>query len=31
MIDYTHRLDGDLAVVEMILDYDGKRIYVCDP
>ena len=24
LIDYSYRLDGDLAVVEMILDYDEK-------
>ena len=30
LIDYSYRLDGDLAVVEMILDYDGKRMNFCD-
>ena len=30
LIDYSYRLDGDLAVVEMILDYDGKRMNVCE-
>jgi hypothetical protein len=29
MSSCSHRLDGDLAVVEMILDYDGKRINGC--
>jgi hypothetical protein len=28
LIDYSYLLDGDLAVVEMILDYDGKRMNV---
>jgi len=30
LIDYSYLLDGDLAVVEMILDYDGKRMNVCE-
>jgi SnoaL-like domain len=30
LIDYSYRLSGDFAVVEIILDYDGKRMNVCD-
>ena len=29
LIDYSYRLSGDLAVVEMILDYDGHRMNGC--
>ena len=30
LIDYSYRVNGDLAVIEMILDYDGNRMNVCD-
>ena len=30
LIDYGYRLEGDLAVAEMILDYDRKRMNVCE-
>jgi len=30
LIDYSYMLEGDLAVVEMILDYDGHRMNVCE-
>jgi hypothetical protein len=30
LIDYSYLLDGDLAVVEMILDSDGKGMNVCE-
>ena len=30
LVDYTHRVAGDMAVVEMVLDYDGHRMNACD-
>jgi ketosteroid isomerase-like protein len=30
LIDYGYRVSGDLAVVEMALDYDGNRMNVCE-
>src|SRR5215208_4802459 len=30
LIEYSYRLNGDLAVIEMILDYDGNRMNVCE-
>jgi hypothetical protein len=30
LIDYSYRLSGDFAVVEMILDYEGNRMNVCE-
>jgi hypothetical protein len=30
LLDYGFRLNGDLAVVEMVLDYDGNRMNVCE-
>ena len=30
LVDYSYRLAADLAVVEMILDYDGNRMNVCE-
>ena len=30
LIDYSYKISGDLAVVEMILDYDGHRMNVCE-
>src|SRR5215204_2980069 len=30
LIDYSYRVNGDLAVIEMILDYDGNRMNVCE-
>jgi limonene-1,2-epoxide hydrolase len=30
LIDYGYRISGDLAVIEMILDYDGHRMNVCE-
>jgi len=30
LIDYSYMLDGDLAVIEMILDYDGYRMNACE-
>jgi ketosteroid isomerase-like protein len=30
LIDYSYKLEGDLAVIEMILDYDGQRMNVCE-
>jgi ketosteroid isomerase-like protein len=30
LIEYSYRINGDLAVIEMILDYDGNRMNVCD-
>ena len=30
LIDYSHMVSWDLAVVEMILDYDGKLMNVCE-
>ena len=30
LIDYSYMLEGDLAVVEMILDYDGHRMNACE-
>jgi hypothetical protein len=29
-IDYSYRINGDLAVVEMILEYEGHRMNVCE-
>jgi ketosteroid isomerase-like protein len=28
--DYSYRLSGDLAVIEMSLDYEGNRMDVCE-
>jgi ketosteroid isomerase-like protein len=30
LIDYSYRLSGDLAVVEVTLEYDGNRMNVCE-
>jgi ketosteroid isomerase-like protein len=30
LIEYSYRISGDLAVIEMTLDYDGNRMNVCD-
>jgi hypothetical protein len=30
LIDYSYRVNGDLAVIEMILDYAGHRMNVCE-
>jgi len=30
VIDYDYKLSGDLAVVEMVLDYEGNRMNVCE-
>jgi ketosteroid isomerase-like protein len=30
LIDYSCRLSGDLAVVEVTLEYDGNRMNVCE-
>jgi hypothetical protein len=30
LIDYYFRLSGDLAVVEMTLEYEGNRMNVCE-
>jgi SnoaL-like domain len=30
LIDFSYRVNGDLAVIEMILDYDGNRMNVCE-
>ena len=30
LIDYDYTLSGDLAVVEMTLEYDGNRMNVCE-
>jgi limonene-1,2-epoxide hydrolase len=30
LIDYSYRLSGDLAIIEMTLEYDGNRMNVCD-
>lgn len=30
LIDYSYKINGELALVEMILDYDGDRINVCE-
>jgi ketosteroid isomerase-like protein len=29
LIDYSYRISGDLAVIEMTLEYDGKRTNAC--
>jgi hypothetical protein len=30
LVDYGYRLNGDLAVVEMVLDCDGNHMNVCE-
>jgi ketosteroid isomerase-like protein len=30
LIDYRYRVAGDMAVVEMTLEYDGHRMNVCE-
>jgi ketosteroid isomerase-like protein len=30
LIDYSYKLSGDLAIIEMTLEYDGNRMNVCD-
>ena len=30
LIDYGYTISGDLAVIEMVLDYDGNRMNVCE-
>ena len=30
LIDHSYVLSGDLGVMKMTLEYDGKRIYVCE-
>lgn len=30
LVDYSHKLSGDLAVVEVTLEYDGNRMNVCE-
>jgi hypothetical protein len=30
LIEYHYTINGDLAIVEMVLGYDGKRINVCE-
>ena len=30
LIDYKYSLSGDLAVVEMVLEYEGNRMNVCE-
>jgi ketosteroid isomerase-like protein len=30
LIDRSYKVSGDLAAVEMVLDYDGKRIHACE-
>ena len=30
LIDYSYRVEGDLAFIEMTLDYEGNRMNVCE-
>jgi len=30
LIDYSYTISRDLAVIEMVLDYDGNRMNVCE-
>jgi hypothetical protein len=30
MIDYSFKVSGDLGVGEMIFEYDGNRVYICE-
>jgi len=30
LIDYSYTISGDLAVIEMVLDYEGNRMNVCE-
>jgi limonene-1,2-epoxide hydrolase len=30
MIDYSYKISGDLAVGEMLFEYDSNRVYICD-
>jgi len=30
MIDYSYKVSGDLGVGEMLFEYDGNRVYICD-
>ena len=30
LIDHSYKLSGDLAVIELTLEYDGNRTYACE-
>jgi hypothetical protein len=30
MIDYSYTVSGDLGVGELLFEYDGNRVYICD-
>jgi ketosteroid isomerase-like protein len=30
LIDHSYKISGDLAVIEMVLEYDGNRVYNCE-